>query len=282
MISFRSWAVCATVVAALGCEKEATFTEPLPDFAAIHFVNAVPDTMQQDFRVVDIVSNAGLFDANFRGTNMFYQGIESGSRTLRVFLSSADPTIAQQVLQESPLSLTTGTGYTYIHAGFARTGSTPGRTAILIQDTPPTPATSQIGFRIINVAAGLGPVDVWVRQRPVNATTADSLPDTRTVANLAFGAASAYAVFGRDSVAADTSRIVFTAAGTKTPVLASIVAPAGVAGTATADPIAGSRVAQTVLTAVLVPRSVAGSPATNFTTPSVLYLVDRRPPSTYP
>ena len=277
MISLRSLAVCATVVAALGCEKEATFTEPLPDFAAIHFVNAVPDTMQQDFRVVDIVSNAGLFDANFRGTNMFYQGIESGARTLRVFLSSADPVIAQQVLQESALSLNTGSSYTYLHAGFARTGSSPARTAILIQDTPPVPSTSQIGFRIINVAAGLGPVDVWVRQRPVNATTADSLPDARTVANLAFGAASAYAVFGRDSVAADTSRIVFAAAGTKT-VLASIAAPAGVAGTTTNEPIAGSRIAQSVITAVLVPRSVAGSTASNFTTPSVLYLVDRRPP----
>lgn len=281
MISLRSLAVCATVVVALGCDKEATFTEPLPDFAAIHFVNAVPDTMQQDFRVVDIVSNAGLFDANFRGTNMFYQGIESGARTLRVFLSSADPAIAQQVLQESPLSLSTGTGYTYIHAGFSRTGQTPARTAILIQDTPPTPTASQVGFRIINVAAGLGAVDVWVVKRPVNPATADSLPDAPNVSNLAFGAASAYAVFGRDSVAADTARIVFAATTTKT-VLASIVAPAGVAGTSTADPIAGSRVGQSVMTAVLVPRSVAGSLASNFTTPSVVYLVDRRPPSTYP
>lgn len=279
MTSLRSLVVCATVGAALGCEKEATFTEPLPDYAAIHWVNAVPDTMQQDFRVVDIVSNAGLYDANFRATNPYYQGIESGARTLRIFLSSTDPAIASQVLQESALTLTEGASYTFIHAGFARTGQTPARTAILLQDAPAAPAAGQIGLRVVNAGAGLGNVDAWVVRRPVNATTADSLPDTPNVTGLAFGAASAYASFGRDSVAADTVRVVFTATGTKTPILATVVAPAGVV-TAGAQSIAGSRVERSVMTAVLVPRSVAGSTApqtTAFTTPTILYLVDRRP-----
>jgi len=119
-----------------------------------------------------------------------------------------------------------------------------------------------------------------VRPPTVNATTADSLPDTPNVSNLAFGAAAAYASFGRDSVAADTARVVFTATGTKTPILATVVAPAGDPGSATAAPIAGSRVAGSVMSALLVPRSVAGSTAPQtaaFTTPTVLYLVDRRP-----
>lgn len=283
MTSLRSLVACATVVAAaLGCEKEATFVEPLPDYASIHWVNAVPDTNQQDFRVVDIVSNAGLFDANFRASNMFYQGIEAGSRTLRIFLSSSDPVVASQVLQESNLTLTEGLGYTYIHAGFARTGSTPARTVLLIPDAPPLPAAGQVGFRIVNAGAGLGNVDAWIVRRPVNAATADSLPDARAVANLAFGAVSAYATRGRDSVGADTSRVVFAATGTKTPILATVLAPAGEAGSTTVNPIAGSRVAGSVMTAILVPRSVAGSQATNFTTPTLLYLVDRRPPNTAP
>jgi hypothetical protein len=272
--------VCATVVAALGCEREATFVEPLSAYAAIHWVNAVPDTMQQDYRIVDIVSNAGLYDQNFRGSNMFYQGIEAGSRTVRVFLSDTTPAIASQVLQESSLSLTQGTSYTYIHAGFARTGQTPARTVLLLQDQPPTPAAGQIGVRIVNAGAGLGNVDAWVVKRAVNPTTADSLLDARAVTNLAFGAVGAYATFGRDSVAADTVRVVFTATGTKTPILAAVVAPAGDPGSATASPIAGSRVALSVMTSVLVPRSVAGSTAPQtaaFTTPTVLYLVDRRP-----
>jgi hypothetical protein len=41
-------------------------------------------------------------------------------------------------------------------------------------------------------------------------------------------------------------------------------------------------VAGTAMTAVVVPRSVAGSPATSFTTPSVIYLVDQFPPRTCP
>jgi hypothetical protein len=285
MTSLRSFIACATILAVVGCEKEATFTEPLPAYAAIHWVNAVPDTNQQDFRVVDIVTNASMFDANFRASNMFYQPIEAGSRTLRIFLSSTDPAIASQVLQESTLSLAQGSGYTLIHAGFARTGQTPARTVLFIPDAPPAPAAGQVGFRIVNAGAGLGNVDAWIQSRPVNPATADSLPDARAVSNLAFGAVSAYATRAADTLAADTTRLVFTATGTKTPILAAVLAPVGAAGTATANPIAGSRQKQSVLTVILVPRSVAGSAAPQtaaFTTPTVLYLVDRRPPNTAP
>ena len=280
MIAIRSLVVCATACALVGCEKEATFVEPLPPYASIHWVHAVPDTMQLDFRVVDMVSNAGMFDANYRSTNPYYQGIEAGTRTVRVFLSSTTPSVASTVLQESSLSLTAGSSYTYIQAGFARTGQLPGRTAILLQDSPAQPPLGQIGLRIVNVGAGLGAVDAWIRKRPVNAATADSLPDTRDVQNLAFGSAGAYATVARDSVAADTTRIVFTATGTKTPILAQVVAPPGQAGSAVVGAaIAGSRVGQSVLTALLVPRSVAGSAAPQtFTTPTILYLTDLRPP----
>src|SRR6266850_4734029 len=91
-------AICALAAVASACSKEQSFTEPLPPLAAIHWVNAVPDTGQQDMRIVDIVSNAGLFDADFRGSNMFYQPIEAGSRTVRIFNSSSDPLISTQVL----------------------------------------------------------------------------------------------------------------------------------------------------------------------------------------
>lgn len=291
MNSLRSLAVCATVVAALGCEKESTFTEPLPDFAAIHFVNAVPDTMQQDYRVVDIVSNAGLFDANYRASNMFYQGIESGTRTLRVFLSSADPVIAQQYLQESSLPLSTGSSWTYIHAGFARTGSTPARTAILIQDNPPTPVGDSIVVRFINAGAGLANLDLNLRRR-----NTDTLPDVPLRGNVAFGAATSYfsvkvdsfQVFhpraGVDSIVFyDTLRVVATAAGTKTPVLFSTNLPFGALNTintATAEPIAGAAVRGSAITAVVTPRSVAGSAAPQtaaFQVPAAVILVERRP-----
>ncbi len=281
MTAPRSLVVCVTACVALACEKEPTFSEPLPDYAAIHWVHAVPDTMQLDFRVVDMVSNAHMFDANYRTNTPYYVPIEAGTRTVRVFLSSTTPAIASQVLQESVLNPTEGSKYTYIQAGFARTGQLPARTTIVLDDTPTPTGAGRIGFRIVNAGAGLGAVDAWVVKRVVNAATADSLPDARTVTNLAFGTASgAYTTFPRDSAAADVARVVFTATGTKTPILAEVAVPVGDPGSATAQPIAGSRVAGSVMTAILVPRSVAGSTAPQtaaFATPTVLYLVDKRP-----
>lgn len=281
MIALRCLVLCGTAALLVGCQKEATFSEPIPDYAAIHWLNAVPDTGQQDIRVVDRPSNAALFDVNFRGSNMFYQPIEAGTRTVRIFNSSSNPTIASQVLQESTLNLAKDSGYTFIHAGFARTGGTPARTVLVIRDTPTNEDTGHVAIRAINAGAGLGPVDVWVVKRPVNATTVDSLPDTRGATNVAFGAATPYLSVLRDGVAADTIRVIFATTGTKT-VLASVLAPAGVAGSATVNPIAGARVGGSVLSAVLVPRSVAGSAASNFTTPSTIYLVDKRPANTAP
>lgn len=291
MLALRSLAAGAIVATAIGCEKEATFVEPLPSYAAIHWVNAVPDTMQQDFRVVDMVSNAGLFDANFRASNMFYQPIEAGTRTVRVFLSSTDPAIAKTILREDNIALTAGSSYTYLHLGFARTGLTPARNGVLIPDASPTPAAGQVAVRVINAAANVAgnAVNVFFTRRTLNATPADTLPDTPTFANVAFGAASAYASIGTDTLAADSMRVVVTAVGSKVPLagfgLAGIKAPVGVAGTPAADPIAGSRVHGSVLSAVIIGPSLAGSTAPQggaFVNPTAIFLVDRRPPKTAP
>ena len=274
MTALRFCALSGVVILGIGCSKEKTFTEPLPPLAAIHFLNAVPDTMQLDFRVVDIVSNAGFFDANFRDGNMFYTGIEAGSREIRVFLSSTNPSIASQVVWDSTLNLTAATNYTLIQAGFARTGQTPARAALLLTDNPAAPGAGQIGLRVVNAGAGLGNVDVNVTRHAT-----DTLPDT-PLASVAYATTSTYLTLPVDAVAADSSRVVITAAGTKTPVLATVKLPAGLAGTATTDPIAGARVAGSVLSAVIVPPSVAGSAAPQtapFLVPTAVFLVDRRP-----
>lgn len=279
----------ALAVAASACSKEQSFTEPLPPLASVHWVNAVPDTGQQDLRIVDIVTNAGLFDADFRSSTMFYQPIEAGARTLRIFMSSStNQTIASTVLTESNLTLTAGSQYTVIHSGFAR-GGAPAKAVTVITDNPPVPATGQVALRVINAAAGLGAVDVWFVKHPVNVATADSLPDTRSAAAVGFGTASAYTAVSADAVAADSIRVIVTAAGTKTPILFGglngLKAPVGLAGDLTTNPIAGARIAQSVLTAVVLPASVAGSQAPQggaFAAPTAVYLVDRRPPNTAP
>jgi hypothetical protein len=283
MIALRSSAACAALLLAVGCAKDATFEEPLPEYAAIHWVNAVPDTGQQDMRIVDITENAGLFDVNYRGANMFYQAIRSGTRTFRIFNSSTNPAIAQQVLLEGTLDLVAGQGYTLIHSGFARSGSTPTHAALLLLDDPPVPAAGEVAVRVVHAGAGLGNVDVFIVRKPVNAATVDSLPDAPAATNIAFSSASAYLAAAVDDTAAalaQAMRVVFTATGTKT-VLASITAPAGQFGNSTTEPIAGSRIAGSVLTAVLVPGPVAGSAAPANAADSLVstvYLVDRRPP----
>ena len=291
MTPLRSLAICAAAIAVFGCTPDATFFEPLPDYAAIHWVNAVPDTGQQDMRLVDIVSDAGLYDANYRGSNMFYQTIEAGSHTVKIFNSDTTPAISSTFFQETTLALTANASYTFIHAGFARTGSTPARTVLLIPDTPPTPGAGQVAVRAINAGAGLGAVDVFIVRKVVNPATVDSLPDARAATNIAFGGQSAYltvAVDDTSAAAAQAMRVIFTTAGTKTVLDTNALsnkAPAGVFGTPALDPIAGSRIAGSVLTAVLVPRPVAGSKAQQTaadTLRSTVYLVDRRPPSTTP
>lgn len=278
------------LVVVAACSREATFTEPLPALAAIHWVNAVPDTGAQDIHPVDIPSNAGLFGSVFRdantGSNMFYQPIEAGSRRIRAFMAAptatGSPAVAQTVLTEANVTLNQNTNYTFIHQGFARSGQTPAKTGILLTDAPPTLGATEIGVRIVHAGVSTGNVDVWVVKRAVNVATADSLPDARTAANVAFADnPTSYLTFPVDGTG-DATRLVVTAANTKAPILAQVTAPVGVAGTTTSDPIAGGTVGGTVFTAIIMPRSVAGSQAPNITTPGVIYLVDKRPPSTYP
>ena len=295
MTPLRSLAICATAVAILGCKKDATFIEPLPDYAAIHWLNAVPDTGQQDIRVIDIVSNASLIDANFRGAKMYYDPIETGTRTVRIFNSSLVDSIASQVLTTTTINTTAGQGYTFIHAGFARTGGTPARTVLVIPDNPADPGAGNVGVRFINVAAGLGNLDFNVIRKG-----SDTLPDLPLRGAVAFGTAATYAAVKADSMRVfhprpgvdstvfyDTLRVVVTAAGTKLPILFTTLLPLGSPNTINqvVQPIAGGALAGSVITTVAVPRSVAGSAAPQtaaFLVPAGVVLVDRRPASLSP
>ncbi len=264
--------LCAAALLVAGCDDKGVLPPIDVAYAGIHFLNAVPDTGEQDYRVVDIPSNAGLFDAQFRGHNRFYQAIEAGQRRVNVFNSSLNPAIASQVLSDTTFAFAQDQNYTFLHAGFARTGSTPARTVWIISDQPPIPAATDIGLRVIHAGAGIGSVDVSF----IGPT--DTLPDVPQMAGVTFSTVRAY--FTRPT--ATTLRIVATAAGTKTPLLVNDTTPAGTAGTPTGNPIAGTSIAGSVLTVVIVPASVVGSAASQFSTASALFLVDRRPPNTAP
>jgi hypothetical protein len=103
------------------------------------------------------------------------------------------------------------------------------------------------------------------------------------VSNLAYLGIGAYFTVARDSITADSLRVVVTAAGTKTPALFTAKLPRGLVGDSTRNPIAGGSVSGSVLSAVIVPASVVGSTAPQggaFAGPNAVFLVDRRPPNT--
>jgi Domain of unknown function (DUF4397) len=265
-------------VAFAACSKDATFVETNPPQAALHWVNAVADTSALDMRPIDIVTNAGLFSATFRSSNTYYQGIDAGTHRIRIFVHDSSPTIAGVPIFDSTVAFAGSSGYTAIYAGFARTGSSPAAGFRVIPDDPPAPGAGEIGYRVVNAGAGLGAVDVnFVRH------AADTLPDVPQIANLAYLAGSTYTLAARDSAGADSLRVVVTAAGTKTPRLVNLKLPTGVAGDSLSNPIAGSRVIGSVITAIIVSASVVGSKAPQggaFAAPSAVFLVDRRPANT--
>lgn len=263
--------VCAASLVACERNTEGTPFEPDP-LAALRFINAVPDTMALDYRIVDIVTNAGMFDAAFRGNQAFYTPIlATGERTIRVFLSSTDVTIAQTVVGETKFTFAEGKNYTVIHSGFMRTGQTPAVGISIVEDTPPTPAAGKVALRALNLAAGLGAQDVYV------GTTTTGRPSTTAQwTNVPFGQFTPY-------VELDTAalRVATTATGTTTPLLvANTAAPAGSAAVGTVSAIPGVRIPGSGITIVILPRSVAGSTApqtTAFQTPAFAFVFDRRP-----
>ena len=256
------FSLCCVLAVAVGCKKDATFLELPPPQAAVHWVHAVPDTGEMDMRPTDIISNAGLFDAVFRGSNMFYQGIDAGTRQIRAFMSSSNPAITGTPIIDTSVTLTANTGYTMIHTGFARAGATPGRRLLVVPDAPPTLAAGKIAIRVINAApsiAGATPApadttlasDVFVRSLS-NITTAGT-PD---LTNVPYGQASGYVVLDTGSY-----WVGLRTTGSTGPLYAQVAVPLGTAGTTVSNPIAGSRVAGSVLTMVLLPRSVTPSTA---------------------
>lgn len=264
----------APVVAAgmLACDSG---FDPIPQetvpLAAVRFINAVPDTMALDYRFVDHLTNAGFFDAAFRGNQAQYVPVEAGTHTFKVFLSSQDATIAQQFVNETSFDFAEGGRYTVIHAGYMRSGGTPAAAVTIEADNAPTPAAGRVAVRALNLAGNLGAVDVFVG----TTSTAGQTPTaTATWTGLAFGEFTPY-------VELDTAalRVAATAAGTNTPlVAANTAAPAGDTARGTQSAITGVRISGSVITVVLLPPSVTGSMAPqNFTAPGFVFLNDRRP-----
>jgi hypothetical protein len=290
-------AVGALTAAAVGCSHDSSGIPVTADpVAGLRYINVVPDTGGLDFRITDVVENAPMtYNATFRtGGNPYgvstsllppHFAVLAGTRHIRVFPTSTNPDVASQVVFETDYTFVAGEYYTVYLYGYARSTGNPRVNVLITHDSMATPAANKIGMRVLNLipttAGAPSPtaaVDLWLTTQ----ATAAPFAGTATFGNVGFTGLTNY-VTTLDT--GSVYKLSATATGTNTPALFSANLSAGTAGTATNDPIPGSFIAGTGLTAVLVPQSVAGSAAPQtaaFTTPTILFMVDRKPTRTAP
>lgn len=255
---------CCVVALALGCKKDATFNEPLPNYAHVTWLNAVQDTMQLDMRVIDITTNGSFMDADFRSAQFFPLNLEPGTRRIKVFLSSTVDTIAKKYLIDTSYTFAEGQRYAFYLTGQARAGRPIPLHAVITNLPEVSPGPGQFAIRVVNLAPTLGGALAGALPDTSVAPDVHILPSngvavSPAAASFAYGAATQY-------VTLDTGAyyIALTAPGVVTPkaVIGTLPPglPAGAKGSGT-PPVAGSRIGGSVLTAIIVPHSDTLSPA---------------------
>ena len=281
---------CMAALAACSGDASKVFTATPGQNAFIRFVNAIPDSGSQDWRFVDQVEGSPTIQGLvFRGIwpGATYQPATAGTRHLRVFQSSLDPTFADPtkatpaivstVFVDSTFSLTAGTHYTIMAVGSLRS-----KTAkfVILTDNFSDPAAN-VAIRVVNAGAGAA-LDVW--GSATGGTSA--LPSSPLAASLATYTASQWVNLTPGALTLRGNN----AGSTALPAMIDVTAPAGVAADRTLNlaAVGGSTIAGTAFTAFLFPPAVVGSLAasvvavtcpTRCTTAGIVYAVDRYPPS---
>lgn len=259
-------------LAAAGCSKDdGPFFAPEVPLAYTRFINAIPDTGSVDFRFIDFLEYSPYaIQLQFRGFTP-YQGTAAGSRHLRVFTDpGGSPSLddVTHILADELLTLETGKYYTIAIVGYSRAGSTPSLQLQVIEDQIPDPGAN-VAYRVVNLATGLGAVDV-----AVTAASGDPIP-APTFNDVAYLAASAY-------VTAPTGDAWFRVLDASAAEIVSgngRRAPPGAAGDPLANltTIGGSGQAGSVVTAWIFPSSVEDSEAPPVDDPTIVFTVDKHP-----
>ena len=271
---------------ALACTPEEVVVTPDIPTAGVRFIHAVPDTSAMDFRAVDIVENSQFYGVVYRPTNnVFYKNAKAGARHFKIFLSpNTNLPSAQQhaqastVIQDINVTLEAGHNYTFILWGYAKAASgTPAMKLDILDDTPPDPG-AQIAIRVLNVA-GLGSLDV--KAYP----SAGAPPGTPTWAGRGPQSASAYVSMAPAVAGADIRFNVTPAGGGAALFTDPNSGLTGIPATVDIEATPGTRIAGTALSAIIFPRSVAGTGAPqgtvsgiNYGLPGMMFVWDRRPP----
>ena len=275
--------LCLATGALSACSPDKVITTETVPTAGVRFINAVPDTAGSgglDFRFVDIVESNAQFKIPFRNSItttagvpasilVEYKNTRAGQRHFRIFLSDTLQAVAQTVLKDTTVTIEAGKKYTALLWGNARAGQAPSMRLSFLEDAPPDPGTN-VALRVIN-ATGTA-IDV----RQYLSTT--TVPTAASWANVGPLSVSAYA-----TVAPGQYRYNVQPAGGGTSLFSDPLALLGAAATVDVEALPGTTVAGSAVTAIVFPRSVAGSKAPQaaaFQVPAISFVWDRRPTRT--
>jgi hypothetical protein len=294
MRSFSQLSLACLVAAfASACSSpEQVINSPVPPTAAVRFINAVPDTGGgggMDFRFVDRVENnaqpgilfrnSPVTDGGWTGSvKVQYKAAVAGTRYFKIFLNDTLQSVASTIMNTTTLpidaastagvmpndtTLVLGAGklYTVILWGNARGGADAMRITAF-EENVADPAAN-VALRVINATT--------------TTVSADAVAGAATVAtftNVAPLSVSAY-----QTAAPASMNFNFTGGVT----LSNQLAMPGVAGTVDQPAVPGTNVAGSAVTAIVWPRSTAGTtapqtPTATWSNPQVTFIWDRRPP----
>jgi Domain of unknown function (DUF4397) len=285
---FKLSALCLAVGALSACNPEQTIETAIAPTAGVRFINAVPDTGAFDFRFVDLVENSAHWGQAFRNNPSIAsnvttsQGVQfkparAGERHFRIFMNSTNQAVAQTVVKDTVVSLQPDHNYTIILWGRARTGATPALKLSVIDETVPDPG-NQVALRVINATESAIDVRYY--------SSTGTPPAAATWAAVQPLSVSAYV-----TTAPGQFRFNVQPAGGGTALVADGLALVGAAAVTTApgptDALPGTTVAGSAVTAIVFPRSIAGTQAPqttgsatvpSYAAPALTFVWDRRPP----
>ena len=283
---FRFCLAALPVAAALtACREDSLTSATLPALAGVRYIHAVPDTGRVDIKMYDQVEYSantidGVGGVVFRGGTRYFD-TEAKSRKIRVFsFQDSSITTVSQIMLDTTLTFEANKNYTLLLVGSARAaaGSADRMRFVQIEDAP---AADNANILVKFYNAGTAAVSGYLTAATVAA--GGSVSGTPTFPSVASRTATAYTVRAPGAMAVNVTNAGSTA------VIASVLAGAGSAGTAAANPVAGSGVGGTAFSAYAFPGAVAGSGAVRglstaataaLVAPGVQLFVDRRPPNT--
>lgn len=265
--------VATLAVAACG-EDDGVTVNTRPPLGGVRFVNAVPDMLPMDIRMVDQVEwSASSVNAS-NATGLAYRGAtihwptEAKARRIRVFPTSTDIAVTSRVLLDTTITIEANRNVTFVVVPGVRAGApnanseTDSVQFIMIDDAVPALTGLQIAARAVNAGVPTG-IDAYLT---ASTSTAIAGAPTWSVPT-PFGAGAPYVT--RDT---GTFAVRATAAGVPATILASATASAGAPQSGLIGALAGFRAAGSVLSAYVFPRAcpAVATPLTTANCPALV------------